>query len=356
MDKIIPRASIPPLLLTACAFLLLVPAHGTESCKFHVGSNASIEFPLELNGGDNSSVTFQMFRLDQPEPFYENGQKVLSALRPDQYGRFEVTSSQQGTNFTATLLIKDIQVNDSNVYILSLREMKDGEPLDQLVNAKVDVIPPSSDADCSISDTAYVSEWYEINCQATLSSEGDGNIACFQNTEAALPNGLMIVSPPIMKASFWVLLDSPINCCSYEINHQEDLSSCTDFVYYPANHSIITTPTASSSPKDTTDGGHHTRTPQDGTVQSTAVSSHSTSVLVTVPCSNHDNHHAFVVTMIALLCIVILIVIALAFWQCRGKKINLFKKWHVLEDLGDDLDNTTVEPRYKEVGYNKTLL
>ena len=93
--------------------------------RFLQGSDASIPFimNLKING---SVIQYELFTLNAEHPFYRNNKFDLTALQLGQRDRFSVIAEQRSENFTVTLLIQDIQTIDEGVYILAIREEKDG--------------------------------------------------------------------------------------------------------------------------------------------------------------------------------------------------------------------------------------
>ena len=114
--------------------------YALESYRFNKGSNASIDFTHQLDG--SYIVACELFSLDTPHPFYVNKQIDPTALRSDQQGRFSATTVNNGTHLRVKLHIEEIQEKDSNVYILTIRETKNGVPIDYIMDAQITVMQP----------------------------------------------------------------------------------------------------------------------------------------------------------------------------------------------------------------------
>ena len=202
-----------------------------EVHNFHEGTNASVTFFHWLN--ESSSYTLELFSLNEAQPFYKDEQIDPLGLQPGQYGRFSVKTERLGKNLTATLYINNIQQGDEGVYISSLREIANGTSSTHIKDAYIDVIAPLGMAECSVRVSLYTSHYNEVSCHATLGSDGKGFLLCYQNFEKAPTTGDVERSTDFIRASFWMLRDSSIYCCSFKSDEDMNQDSCTDFVYHP---------------------------------------------------------------------------------------------------------------------------
>ena len=199
--------------------------------RFNEGESKSVDFTHQLDG---SYLACELFSLDTPHPFYVNKQIDPTALRPDQQGRFNVKTFNNATHLRVTLLIEEIQENDSNVYILTIRETKNGVPIDYIMDAQITVMQPPHEAKCNIIEFPNHSQWCMVDCQALQNINRDSNIICYQNLQK-VSMSMSNVSPTEIRTLFGVKNDSTIKCCSCYINHDKDPASCFDFEYYPPN-------------------------------------------------------------------------------------------------------------------------
>ena len=216
------------------AFLLtiLLKTAAEKIHKFHVGANASILFSHRL--AEKSSEVHETICHNEHPPFYTDKKQIDSmALQSDQQSRFAVTIERQGERFTATLDIYNIQDVDRGSYKLSLIEMLPGISHNYTLEAKIDVVIPPGKSKCNVATSLYSPHWNEVTCTATLGSDEEGLLLCYQNAEKAPLNGLYHYSSTYVKAKFWMRIDLPIYCCSFNANHEKDHHSCRDFVYYP---------------------------------------------------------------------------------------------------------------------------
>ena len=234
-------------LLILTLIVVFQQTYALESYRFNKGTNVSIDFTHQLDG---SYLACELFNLDTPRPFYVNKQIDPTALRPDQQGRFNVTTVNNGTHLRVTLHIEEIQENDSNVYILTIREIKDGVPIDYIMDAHITVIHPPGKATCHIIDFPNSSPWCMVNCQALHNINKNGNIICYQDLQK-VPIFKSNVSPAKIRTIFLMQNGSAIKCCSCDVNQDKDPKSCSDFEYYPTNDysqlrsmtSVLTQPT-----------------------------------------------------------------------------------------------------------------
>ena len=118
-----------------------------------------------------------------------------------------------------------------------MKELNGGHSTIHISDTYVDVFLPLGKANCSFRDSTYSSHYmyYEVNCLATVGSDNKGFLVCYQNFYKALPNGDVTRSTEFIWASFWMLKDSPVFCCSFRGHEEIDQDSCTDFIYHPAD-------------------------------------------------------------------------------------------------------------------------
>ena len=209
------------------------PTYSLETYEFSLGTNASVHFVFKLNSDQVTS--FEIFTLNAEQPFYTLGRINPTALRPEQRGRFEVTSSSGVENFTVTLIIYTIQDVDKGVYVLIVREDINGQPKDSIIDAYVDVTPPLGKAECSIRESDHYPTWHQVECNATLGGDKSGSLMCYQNSNKLPTNGPISYSSTHITAVFWMNIEFPINCCSLESDSTEDPNSCTDFIHNLGN-------------------------------------------------------------------------------------------------------------------------
>ena len=225
----------------------MLTAAAIEVHQFEVGTNASVTFHQRLN--ESSSAECEVFSLNEAQPFYKNHHIDESALQPNQRGRFNISTERRGENFTLTLHIYNIQKEDEGVYILSMKETIGEHSNTHISDAYIEVLLPLGKAECNVRDSLYTSHYYEVSCYATLGSDRTGFLLCYQIFEKAPTNGDVERSTDIIRASFWMLRDSSIYCCSFRSDEEISQDSCTDFVYQPAGMQHETT---SVKPSETT--------------------------------------------------------------------------------------------------------
>ena len=245
--------------------------------QFEAGTNASVTFQQQLN--ENSTAECEVFSLNEAKPFYRNHHIDESALQPSQRGRFNVSTEKHGENFTLTLHIYNIQEEDEGVYILSMKETIGGHSTTHILDAYIEVLLTLGKAVCNVRLSLYTSHYYEVSCHATLGSDRKGFLLCYQKFEKAPTNGDVERSSDIIRASFWMLRDSSIYCCSFRSDEDISQDSCTDFVYQPAG---IQHETTSLKPSETT------ARDQQSTIIISASSPHNG------PTSRIENEHSSV--------------------------------------------------------------
>ena len=101
------------------------------------------------------------------------------------------------------------------------------------MDAYIDVILPPSKANCTVELSESHPKFHEVHCTAILGSEKSGNLVCFQNSEKALLKCEIFRTASFIRASFWMRVDFPINCCSVVSSNDADPNSCDDFVLQP---------------------------------------------------------------------------------------------------------------------------
>ena len=213
------------------SFFILVHiqlAFALKNYRFREGSDASIDFSLEIQK-TSTEIRFEMFTLNSEHPFYTNRELNPSALQPDQQERFQVTHSQRDRNFTATLIINNIQENDKGVYILIVQE-GNGQTEDHILDANVDVITPPGKAECRVINTNYSAQLRQVECRATASNDESASLMCYQKSEKAPLYEPITYSSSHIIAFFWMNVKYPINCCSLDSMSIHIPASCSDFV------------------------------------------------------------------------------------------------------------------------------
>ena len=225
---------------------LLITSAAIEIHQFQVGTNASVTFHQRLN--ENSSAECEVFSLNEAQPFYRNHHIDESALHPSQRGRFNISTDRHEKNFTLTLHIYNIQEEDEGVYILSMKEMNGGHSTTHISDAYIEVLLILRRAECTVRASLYSSHYNEVNCHAALGSDGNGFLVCFQNSQRAPTTGAVERTSEFIQASFWMLSDSSIYCCSFKQDEEINQESCTDFVYHPDHlHSEATSAMSSET-------------------------------------------------------------------------------------------------------------
>ena len=160
--------------------LIIHYSYTLDHHRFLQGSDASISFIINLNG---SRIEYEIFSLNAEHPFYRNKEFDQTALQPGQQDRFSIIAEQRSENFTITLLIQEIQTIDVGVYILAIREEKDGNTVNHILDAYINVIFPPSKANCTVELSGSHPKFQEIHCNAILGSDKSGNLVCYQNSE-----------------------------------------------------------------------------------------------------------------------------------------------------------------------------
>ena len=219
------------------SILLFLPlirlSFALEQHQFVQGSNASVTFSHRLKSS-NSSKTIEIFTLKSERPFYVHQRIDERALLSEQHGRFSVRPYRDGRNVTVVLLIRNIQEIDSGVYVIAIREVRNGRATESILDAYVEVVIPHGKANCTVEDT--ISHfWKLIHCEATIGSDSSsGLLSCFQNSQSIPMNGTMTISTETMRAVFWMRAGFSVNCCSMEASNRKGPDICTDFEFDPA--------------------------------------------------------------------------------------------------------------------------
>ena len=234
---------------------LLTQAPGLETYIFPKGTNASVAF-IHILSGPNSSYSSELFTLDSQFPFYGNGMLHTNILRPAQQSRFCVfLDDHRERNLTVILIIENIEKIDENVYILTIRENNDGIFQNFIYDAYLSVHLPPGIAQCSLDFCSDTLKVCEISCEATLGSDGGGQLHCYQNSQTAVIRKPLERSSNQITAIFWVSTLSTVQCCSSESNSHTDLASCMDYthVFFDDAHSTSPQPDSFSEEEPITE-------------------------------------------------------------------------------------------------------
>ena len=200
-----------------------------QSYSASQGSNATITFHHTTRDIE-STYFLEFFRLDSTHPFFSTNGLQLDHLHPSQRGRFKVNIQQVDKNVTISLNVNHVEEIDESVYILSIREeISDVLIRNHIYDAYLEVNLPPGNAQCKISICAESLNVCEVNCQATLASNGGGNLCCFQNSEKAFLRRPTQKSGSHMNAVFWMSKSYPINCCSFQDDSKMEPSECADY-------------------------------------------------------------------------------------------------------------------------------
>ena len=226
--------------------IFTIHASALKTHEFILGQTATVNFSAELS---SSSEVCELFSLENEKPFYTHNQIDPTALKPGQVGRFSVNIIKEGSNFTAQLIITNVDLMDIGVYVLAVEEMN-AQRTRQILDAYIDVIPPPQPpgkAECRVQYSPYSPKLREVHCQATVSSSGGGLILCFQNGKKAPFITPVSHTERLITGVFWLNLHQPskeIRCCSFEANQEKDWDSCNDFEYqfYGENSGATSSP------------------------------------------------------------------------------------------------------------------
>ena len=211
------------------------------------GENKTIPFDQHLSS-KNSEVNYELFLPGKSRPFYVDGDFYPDGLNEGQQHRLNVTVQQ--SHNTSTLLINltiwKLITTDEGLYILSLTERKPkGEVSRFIQDAYIYVKVPPGRASCEISlipFSAYQLMFLEIQCHANDSSDASGILICFQHDANVLYQQPVQRRGSEIYATFWMLSNFPINCCSsYEGNAERTSATCADFIYAPPARKFPTT-------------------------------------------------------------------------------------------------------------------
>ena len=226
--------------------IFTIHASALTTHEFNLGQTATVNFSAELS---SSSEVCELFSLENEKPFYTHDQIDLTALKPGQVGRFSVNIIKQGSNFTAQLIITNVDLMDIGVYVLAVEEMN-AQRTRHILDAYIDVTHPPGKAECIVQNSPYSPKLREVHCQATVSSSGGGLILCFQNGKKAPFITPVRHTESLITGVFWLILHQPskaIRCCSFEANHEKDSDSCDDYEYqFSGEHSGTTSSPQSS--------------------------------------------------------------------------------------------------------------
>ena len=221
---------------------LLTQAPGLETYIFRKGTNASVTF-IHVLSGPNSSYSSELFTLDSQFPFYGNGMLHTNILRPAQQSRFSVfLHDHTERNLTVILIIENIEKIDENVYILTIRENTDGIFQNFIYDAYLSIHLPPGIAQCSLDFCFDTLKVCEISCEATLGSDGGGQLHCYQDSQTAVIRKPLERSSNQMTSIFWVSTLSTVQCCSSESNSHTDLVSCVDYIHVFFDDAFSTSP------------------------------------------------------------------------------------------------------------------
>ena len=213
------------------------------------GENASVTFSANVNG---YAAVSELSSLNAARPFYVHERVDPTILRSDQRDRFDVSVVEKTeTRLQVALLITNVQVDDGGVYVLSVRETKDGQAIDYIYDVYVDVVVPPGKAECNISH--YTAGKREVSCRASAGTDTGGDIICYQDSERILAIGSTVHSSDIITANFLVHAYSPISCCSAGTNETKSQDSCLDFVGKLSSNGNFQTDLPSDAPTFTND-------------------------------------------------------------------------------------------------------
>ncbi|XP_072174520.1 uncharacterized protein [Diadema setosum] len=220
--------------LLTVLMMYLCNALALEVYTFYEGRDVSLEFHQSLS--IDSNFEYEVYLIDASCFFCRNGTMVSGCLTPQQSKRFFVYSKRTPTYLTVTLSIDTINFKDSQFYLLSLREDRNGESYFFTQDAYIEVLRPPSPARCIMKRTEYSPAWNEVKCTSLLGSDGEGSLYCFQNARKIPYKGTPVRLNDHVTWIFWMDALQPINCCSFEKTFPIRSESCFQFVYHPPAH------------------------------------------------------------------------------------------------------------------------
>ncbi|XP_072174517.1 uncharacterized protein [Diadema setosum] len=206
--------------------------------KFYEGRDVSLEFhqPLSID----SNFEYEVYLIDASCYFYRNGNMVFGCLAPQQSRRYSVHSEILPTYLTVTLSIDTVNSEDSQFYLFSLREDRNGESRFFTQDAYIEVPSPPSLTECAVKPIEYSAAWNDVNCTAFLASDGEGSLFCFQDGKKIPYKGTRFRLNDQITWTFWLNVQLPFNCCSYEATFPITSEACSQFVYHPSTNISVT--------------------------------------------------------------------------------------------------------------------
>ncbi|XP_071496039.1 uncharacterized protein [Diadema antillarum] len=278
------------LLFWAMMPTLLLPVALLEPIEVCPGHNASVSFQYPITSG-KSTFEIKHHKGEQECCFYQEDGKIdAQCLKHDQLGRFHVDVNKSPEVLNVTFTIYNVQEGDENVYSLVFgEEDENGEWRKDTNVVNIDVRDVPGKAQCSVKMSAYsFSELQEVHCEAPLSVDGGGLLACFLNKRKAPFLHQPKHSSTHVRAVFWLNIGSSMQCCSYAANCEKDADGCHDFV-----HSAPTTDNSPTGISPTIRNEDGERSPKTSPTSSNAVSSEGchideSLVHVSLPSSQAD--------------------------------------------------------------------
>nr|XP_054753924.1 uncharacterized protein LOC129259686 [Lytechinus pictus] len=215
--------------------LYCIPSVLVEARSVNTGHDPSVT----LTAGSDGEVPFKCINEDQhapkhytvkfegkDHPFYIDGHIHTDGLMsPDQKERFDLTLDENDYEFSITIHIADVSVQDQGTYIFQVvirgviimhREMK---------TVVLIYIPPSPAA-CFIQPSESMIKLYEVHCHSRPGN-GNSSLACFQNGDK-IPYQGGDNTQTVDRRVFWLMdTEKPVSCCSHDINEIDTITQTT---------------------------------------------------------------------------------------------------------------------------------
>ncbi|XP_072174948.1 uncharacterized protein [Diadema setosum] len=202
-----------------------------EVYKFYERRDGSVQFYQPL--ASDSTFEYEIHLIHSSCSFFKDGAIVSGCLTPQQSSRFSVHAVRKSTHIQVILSLHNITAEDSQLFLFTLREDRNGERYFFSQDAYIEVLRPPSPARCIIKRAEYSAALNEVSCTCLLGSDGEGSLYCFQDGKKIPYEGAPVRINDHVTWIFWMDIHLPINCCSYEPTFPITSESCSQFVYYP---------------------------------------------------------------------------------------------------------------------------